>query len=196
MLIWRCSPVTYNVPWGSYIASENHTLIYMYATPWSHQPLCLSFFPVCDLCFLGGDHYSTGENFILGDFREENWDLSCFTNRRENSLKVKAVKNEKNDLVYRSWDEDLERRKDGINTSWGLFFNLPCLSQWLKGDQMRWPMRKGLCQCVVNYYCYQVWAQSCGVEMGEVERQDSYICLEGISQKDKMNNKVLKREGW
>lgn len=68
MLTLMCSPATYSFPWGSHIASQNHT-----------RHLHGHSLPVCDLCFLGGDHYSTGASFILGDFREENWDLSYFT---------------------------------------------------------------------------------------------------------------------
>lgn len=45
-------------------------------------------------------------------------------------------------------------------------------------------MRKGLCQCVFNYYCCQVWredkASGDPVGMEEVEREDSYIHMEGV----------------
>lgn len=76
--------------------------------------------------------------------------------------------------------------------------SLPCLPQWLKGDQVKWPMRKGLCQCAVNYYCYQVRGQSLRGSYwdGEV-RERGFLCSPGRNhQKYKTESDVLKREDF
>lgn len=74
MSMWplRCSPVTYSVPWGSHIASENHTLCAHVHNLWITSASRVILLPgPCELCLFGGDCYSIGARFILSDFKKE-----------------------------------------------------------------------------------------------------------------------------